>query len=391
MKKEKKEPYYTLDNMIKKCPDAKYYVAYGERSNGKTFAGKYLALFGYHKNGININGYLDDGSQYAYLRRYDEDFRGKRAQTLFDDIIHNPERGNILEKESKGRWNSISYWRDGWYLEKVNENGEVMEKDIQPFGYRFSITSMVHDKSTSYPNIRLIHYDEFITQGYYLPDEFVSFMNVISTIVRKRNDVRIFMTGNTVNKYCPYFADMGLKHVKTQKKGTIDVYTYPNPNLKVAVEYSDFPAKKKDSDVYFAFDNPKLKMITTGDWEINLYPHLPYRYYPNDVIFQYFIEFDNELLHAEIVYVEPNEKNELIYPVTFTYIHRKTTELKDNGKVLIYQQYEDPRPNHSRQLLRPRNEIEKKVAKYFKDEKVFYQDNDVGEVVRNYINWSSVN
>lgn len=388
----KKGKYYTLKNIVQRAPKAKYYMIYGERSNGKTFSVKHLGLFGLHEGkDVDINGYLDDGSQFAILRRFDEDFKGKRAVEMFSDIVSNKEEGNILEKRTKGKWNDIQYWMGSWWLVKRNEKGEVETKDSQPFAFKFSLTSMLHDKSISFPNVRNILFDEFLTNGYYLPDEFVTFMNVLSTIIRDRNDVRIFMCGNTVNKYSPYFADMGLKHVKNQKKGTIDVYTYPNPNLIVAVEYSDFPGKKKESDSYFAFDNPKLKMITSGDWEISIYPHLPYRYMPTDIIYNYFIQFDGETLHCEIINLNPNEENQLKCPVQFTYIHRKTTEIKDDGTTLIYQQEHDPRPNHSRRLAKPRSRMEKMIYSFFQKELVFYQDNEVGEVVRNFINWSMTN
>ena len=95
-----------------------------------------------------------------------------------------------------------------------------------PFAFGFAITSQEHDKSTSYPNVRTILYDEFLTRNAYIPDEFVLFCNVLSTVIRQRDDVKIFMLGNTVNKYCPYFKEMGLNNITKQKQGTIDIYKY---------------------------------------------------------------------------------------------------------------------------------------------------------------------
>ena len=48
--------HYSLKNILQQ--NALYNVIFGERSNGKTFAVLHLALFGYHKDGIDINGYL---------------------------------------------------------------------------------------------------------------------------------------------------------------------------------------------------------------------------------------------------------------------------------------------------------------------------------------------
>jgi hypothetical protein len=185
------------------------------------------------------------------------------------------------------------------------------------------------------------------------------------------------MLGNTVNKYCPYFTEMGLGHVTEMQAGKIDVYTYGESKLKVAVEYCKSPSKEgKASDLYFAFDNPSLAMITGGAWEIDLYPHLPRKYKPSDIVFTYFINFNDVLLQCEIV---------ALTDCTFTYIHRKTGDLKNPDKDIIFSEEYDPRPNHFRNIRRPTTNIEKRIAGYFRADKVFYQDNEVGEVVRNYL------
>ena len=93
-----------------------------------------------------------------------------------------------------------------------------------------------------------------MTRQYYLQNEFVLFTNVLSTIIRHRNDVKILMLANTVNKYCPYFKEMGLKHITEMEQGDIDVYTYGTSSLRVAVEYCKPFAKGKASDVYFTFN-----------------------------------------------------------------------------------------------------------------------------------------
>lgn len=376
---KKKQKHYDISRILEK--NAVYSLIIGRRSNGKTFSVKEIALFGYHRNGIDINGYLDDGTQLGYARRFDVDFVGKAA-SFYDDFVANPEKGNIIEKNTKGKWNSVFYNGGKWYLCHMTPDGERDKTDPNFFAARFSVASQVHYQSTPYPNIRILLFDEFITREYYLPDEFLKLENLISTIVRERQDLRIFMLANTVNKYCPYFDDMGLSHVKTQKQGTIDVYTYGESDLTVAVEYcldiSD--ANSKTASKYFAFDNPKLKMITTGEWEIDIYPHLPCHYYKTDIRFMYFIVFDNETLQCEIISTED-------HPYPFTYIHRKTTDIKDDGRTLIYQQSHDSMPMHRRKITKPMLPVEKKVAWFFENDKVFYQDNTVGETVRNYLNW----
>ena len=119
-------------------------------------------------------------------------------------------------------------------------------------------------------------------------------------------------------------------------------------------------------------------MITTGVWEIDIYPHCPYHYKPKNILFTYFIEFDRELLQCEVVQVDG---------VCFTFIHRKTTPLKHPDTDLVFTTRYDARPNYRRKLTRPRLDIERKIAEFYATDKIFYQDNEVGEIVRNYLLW----
>ena len=45
------------------------------------------------------------------------------------------------------------------------------------------------------------------------------------------------------------------------------------------------------------------------------------------------------------------------------------------------------RPNYKRKITKPTNNLERKIAEHFVKDKVFYADNEVGEIVRNYLIW----
>lgn len=356
-----KQKFYSLKNILSK--EAQYNIIFGERSNGKTYS---VLKYGLEK-------FCQTGEQTAIVRRWSEDFKAKRGSTMYQALVNNHE----IEKLTEGKWTDVYYYSGRWYLCKYNEKEErtILEK---PIAYAFALGSMEHDKSTSYPEITTILFDEFLTRTMYLPDEFVLFMNVLSTIIRHRKNVKIFMLGNTVNKYCPYFNEMGLRHIKDMKVGDIDIYSYGDSNLKVAVEYCKPNKQGKESDTYFAFDNPKLNMITGGAWEVNIYPHCPIKYTPKDIKFTYFIIFDGDILQCEVIMKDNNN---------FTFIHRKTSPIKDTEKDLIYSTEYSSLPNWKRKINKPVTDIEKKIAMYFAKDKVFYQDNDVGEIVRNYLMW----
>lgn len=360
----KRNKYYSLKSILSK--GAQYNIIIGERSNGKTYA---CLEYG-------IKQYIKTGKQLAIVRRFREDFTGRRGATMFDALVSN----KVISTATDGEWTDVYYFSSRWYFCRYTENGN-REKDENPFAYGFALSLAEHDKSSSYPNITTIVFDEFITRAMYLDDEFTIFSNVISTIIRQRNDVKIFMLGNTVNKYgCPYVKEMGLKHFKDMKQGDIDVYRYGDSELTVAVEYCKPNKEGKPNNYYFAFDNPKLAMITGGAWEIDIYPHIPHKYKPKDVMMYFYIEYSNEVLQGEIVAVDD---------VSFIYIHPKTTPIKDTERkeILIFTPEYSPLPNYRRRITEPRDKIGKKIFEYFLTDKIFYSSNDVGEIMRNYLQW----
>lgn len=361
MKNKQPLKYYSLQPILSK--ECQYNVIFGERSNGKTYAVlKYI-----------LEDYVKHGNQGALIRRWKEDFRGKRGQQMFDALCAD----GLVSRLTNNEFSTVYSYSGKWYLANPDARTGKLIPDTEPFCFGFALSDVEHDKSTSYPKVKTIFFDEFLTRQYYLPDEFVTFMNVVSTIVRQRDDVKIFMCGNTVNQYCPYFTEMGLSHVKEMNKGAIEIYKYGDSRLRVAVEYADsISSKGKPSDVYFAFNNPKLTMITGGAWEMAMYPHLPSKYLPKNVVFEYFMRFNEETLHCEIIHIDNS---------VFTYIHRKTTPIQDEDKDIIYELAWDQRPNHIRNMRHCSLPINKKIAQFFIDNKVFYQDNEVGEIVRNYL------
>ena len=364
--------YWSIYPILSK--KAQYNVIYGERSNGKTYGTLEYCLTEYFAN----------ESEFAYVRRWDEDIAGMKGASLFNSLIKN----GVIRKLSRGKWNNVTYKSRAYYFSFNDDDGNIVT-DIKPFAYAFALTQHEHYKSNSYPNIRNIVFDEFLTRGIYLPNEFILWQNVISTLVRERDDVKIFMLGNTVNKYSPYIAEMGLTRMRTQKQDTIDIYEYGQSGLRVAVEYSVMKSEKK-SNKYFAFDNPRLQMITSGKWEIDIYPHYPSDDYsspiPKEILYIFYIEFEGSLLQCEIINKTKNKAGE-DKPCIFLFIHPKTTPLKEDNINLVYSQTPNPKPNYRRTITRATNNLERKIQQFFARDKVFYSDNETGEIMRNYLAW----
>lgn len=352
--------YYSLNKINKK--NATYNVIFGERSNGKTYATLKQVL----------ENYFNDGSQFSYIRRWSVDVQPKRMNNLFNAIIED----GYLEKLSGGKFTAIFYRTGRFYLCTYNDKGKPIYNEEDVIGYAFSLSENEHNKANSYPRVTTIIFDEFLTNKIYLPDEFMLFMNTVSTIVRQRTNVKIYMLGNTVNKFCPYFKEMGLTNILTMKQGTIDVYTYGETKLKVAVEYADSKKKFKKNNFYFAFNNPKLKMITGGSWELNIYPHAPVKWLPKNIMFTYFIDFNDSLYQCEIINKDDN---------VFTYIHEKTTPIKNPDKDIIYTLDYNPKINYNINILKPLNDYQSKITWFYTHDRVYYQNNNVGDAISNYL------
>lgn len=347
--------YYRLNKILKH--NAVYNIVIGERSNGKTYAILEYCL----------NNFIKKNEQFYILRRWKEDTIGRRATAIFSNF-----QDKIL-KMTNGQYEGIAYFSGAFYLCTYDKNHKAIYDDFSRCGFIGALSETEHNKSLSYPSVTTIFFDEFIAKNLYLVDEFVIFMNALSTIIRDRKNIKIFMAGNTVNQFCPYFREMGLEHILKMEQGAIDVYSYGDSELKVAVEYC--ANANKPNNFYFAFNNPKLNMIKSGNWELNIYPHCPIKFKDSDIIFIFFIEYNENIFQCEIV-----NKDFL-----FVYIHIKTTELKQKATDLIYSNKDNFKWNYAKNIYKPFLPIHRKIVRLFIANKIFYQDNAVGETIRQFI------
>lgn len=362
----KKQKYWSPEKIL--SAEAHYNIVISGRSDGKTVG---VESYG-------LSRYMETGEQMAIIRRWGEDIKASNAMEMFNGIVG----AGLLKSITGGKWEGVYYYSRKFYLCRWEDEKRIT--DDTPFCFIYAISEMEHTKSSAdQPNVRTVLFDEFITRNTYLPNEFVLFTNLLSSIVRERGNVKIFMLGNTVTKFCPYFNEMGLIHVQRMKPGDMDIYTYGDSDLRVAVELPQVAGRqKRESNVLFAFDNPHLQMITNGSWEMAIYPHLPpdYDWKPSEVIGEYFIIFDGNTLHAEIVCKGTD---------SFTFIHRKTTPIKHPDTDIIFTPGVLPGRNNHRRITAPRTGLERRIWEYFKRDKVFYSENEVGEIVRAYIVWSN--
>lgn len=357
--------YYRLDNIL--SYNAVYNMIIGERSNGKSFACLEYAL----------KQYWEDGSEIAYIRRWDEDMRGHTGASIFDGLIFN----DRIEQITGGVWNTVYYYSRRWYLAKRKDDGTLLH-DERPFCYGFAVNTSEREKGSQFPMVRNIIFDEFLSHKTMGDQEFTMFMNLLSTIIRDstRTDVKVFMVANTVNWSSIYFREMGLTNVRTMKQGTIEYYEYPNSSSSLALEYcySDKDKKSQEGERFFAFDSPALSMINTGAWELELYPHCPTKYLPRDVVFTYMVNYEDDILQADVIQLDDG---------VFTFIHETSKPIDDDTDMLVFSDKPNYQYNRRLNLFRPEDKLGRNILQFFKDNRVYYQDNVVGKIINNYKDW----
>lgn len=143
----------------------------GSRGVGKSYGAKEWA----------IKDYLKKGNQFVYVRRYKEEL--KKINKFFDDI-----KEKFPEHEFK-----------------VASPNFIIDGEIA--GTAIALSTSKIEKSTPFPKVTKIIFDEFILdKGYhhYLPDEVTNFLELYSTIARSRDVVVMFLS-NALSITNPYF------------------------------------------------------------------------------------------------------------------------------------------------------------------------------------------
>lgn len=171
--------YYNFDEIRSHNCMINYILS--NRGSGKTFGAKVMCI----KDFLKSNG----EQEFMYVRRYNTELEDK--DLFFNDIIE----ANIFpdcEFTVKG---NIGYC-----------NGEIM-------CYFMALSTSLQKKSVPYPKVTKIIFDEFIvntTTQRYLKDEITVFLELISTVVRKRDNVSVFCLANNISYVNPHFSFWGI-------------------------------------------------------------------------------------------------------------------------------------------------------------------------------------
>lgn len=335
----------------------------GQRSNGKTFSVLKTIL----------ENYINKGQRAAYIRRYAEEIQPKNIQLLFGQEALR----NLIVELSGGEFNGTFYRANCFYLAYYGEDGSISKKDRIPFCITRAINTWETTKGQDAGTLHLICFDEFATRNAYLPDEFIKFCNLLSSLVRDRDDVVIYMLANTVNKYCPYFKEMGLGDVSQIPQGELRVYNFGNSELRVALEYCDpVKATQKVANKLFAFDNPQLEMVKNGKWEIKNYARCPYPIHDTDELKRFYVLFNEQMVCGRII-----KKNTDL----FIFFNRQTKDVKIDNLTPFYTNNFSSSICHVRYVNDCPTKLHSLILDLIRRNSMCFADNEVGEIVRNWL------
>lgn len=177
--------YYDIERIYNMHPD--YGIIVGGRSNGKSYSMAKKV----------VENYMKDGSQFARIVRYLFDIQGKYVADYFDsDSMIN------WLKETYGK--EIFYESPYYYIKDID--APIKTADI--LGHVMALSNEQKYKSNRYERVTNIIVEEFalLDPTQYLLQEAEKFMSICSTIVRMRKNVSVWLIGNTISKYNPYFS-----------------------------------------------------------------------------------------------------------------------------------------------------------------------------------------
>lgn len=193
--------YYNYDKI--RSYNALMSIIMTNRGYGKTYGFKDMA----------IKNFLKNGKQFMYIRRYKTDIDKEKINLFWSDI------------ENK------------YPQHKFKIQGKRAYIDGKVAGYFVALSTSLNLKSVPFPDVTLMAYDEFIIGGgsqQYIKGEVTLFAELMSTVIRKRNDVRVFLLANNVSMVNPYFTYFGV-NPKPNEKFTL----VKNGELVIEISTSD--------------------------------------------------------------------------------------------------------------------------------------------------------
>ena len=256
--------FYSLDEILKY--DSQYYIIYGCRSAGKSYAVTRRA----------IDRFFKYGEEFIIIKRLESQITNRIAGTMLSDHYK-----YIEETYNK----KVRFYSGKWWVYDKDKEGKLSECEIM--GYALSLSTVEKSKGSQFPKVETIIFEEFMSiDCKYLNNEINLLLNLVSTVFRHRTTGKIFMLGNSISKYNIYSELLGIHLHKLQRNqiiqksfrdenGTVTKFTIQRTE-NVNVEENN---RNRDKVVYTNFGKHIDKMINEGKFssrEHNLYKNVAF-------------------------------------------------------------------------------------------------------------------
>lgn len=243
--------------------NADVYIVFGERSTGKSYS-VFKGLF---------DEYNATGAQFAYMRTREDYLIRGRAWAAVANI--KPYVEKTLWKEEA----NLNYYSGQYRKQELDRNGKWMYK---PCGYSLSIASWMKYKSNGFDEVKTIFFDEFIEDDdttTIIPlstSEFLKgYSQQLSTIIRRRKDVKVVACANSINPKSPLFLYYNIDARKLEQ-GKVYIFNrkLDDDILKICVLYTKPPKHAYVSKHLAVYESQTNDMTITGAWQENIYPDI---------------------------------------------------------------------------------------------------------------------
>ena len=219
-----------------------------------------------------------------------------------------------------------------------------------------------------------------IATGLYLYDEPNKLQNYVSTIFRNTTG-HVLMIGNTISRIVPYFQEWELDGIPKQSQGTIEIYKFHTKDTETRIGVFLCETLNKSTGMFFG---SAAKMIVGGEWDRREQPKLPHDYDDYTPLYHIVFKYNDKAVFFLTFLQLKEDHSKMLW-----YVEPKTTPIKDPARDVIFSPDVDARPNHYRRITKPTNDLTNRIADFYRRDKVFYADNEVGEIMRNYLQWSA--
>lgn len=252
--------YYNIKPIM--AINAEYNILLSERSNGKSYACKRLLIDAALADPGHIKG--------IFLRRAVQEIAAGTIKDYFLDMC------DYLDKKSKGKYNTFSYWQGEFYISHFDENFKIV-KDFPFCKACHLFNAQLYKSSLVVPHCEYIIFEEFMnTDSSYLINEPEKLLQFTSTVFRHKVG-KVWLLANKVSRVCPYIAEWGLRSLTKIEPGTIDQYNFNREvngqtvTTKIALEHCPVMEETAKSSMFFG---KSADSVANGFWETNEHPHI---------------------------------------------------------------------------------------------------------------------